>query len=204
MGESIASLVSTAVLTTTYQYLLSHCSRTGDADAIFVLLFTIAMISMTKIDENIKWLYLSGLSFSFAFLAKSWHAFAIVAIGGLYLLISGHIFKLRIRQWILFITATFLPISIWGIFRYTNDGLEFFRNMINHDLVDRTTTPLAGHSGGLLFYFNIVQNYYHYWLTLLFAMFIGYLILACRKSNKEEITYWLYFCGLLFLFYYLQ
>ncbi|MBP1744591.1 MAG: glycosyl transferase family protein [Firmicutes bacterium] len=185
----IASIVSASVLTTTATYILTHCARTGDADAVFVLLFTIAMISMAKIDDNIKWLYLAGFSFSMAFLAKSWHASAIVAAGGLYLLFSGTMFKLKLKQWAVFIAAAVAPIGIWGIFRYANDGIEFFKGMINYDLLARTATPLEGHTGNAWYYFESVLNYYHYWFIILFGVFIGCLILTSGKIDKERRNY---------------
>jgi 4-amino-4-deoxy-L-arabinose transferase-like glycosyltransferase len=91
----LASLISTSVLATTTQYILSHCARTGDADSIHVLFFTLAVVLASFSSKNIKWFYLSGLSFSLAFLNKSWHALSIPAIIGLYLLVNKMFLKIR-------------------------------------------------------------------------------------------------------------
>lgn len=182
-----ACIISTAVLATTSQYLLSHCARTGDADSVYILLFTIAMIAMTKIEKNINWIYLSGFSFSLAFLAKSWHAFTIVAIGGLYLLFSKYIFKLKLKQWLLFTTSSILPIGLWAIFRYAKDGTKFFTEMIKYDLLARSATPLEGHAGTALYYFDVIENYYSYWLIILFGVFIAFLTIS-NKNNEKKIS----------------
>lgn len=180
----LASLIAAAVITTTSQYIISHCARTGDADSIFVLFFTGSMLSMVLIEKNRKWLYLSGLLFSLAFLAKSWHAGAIACIGGIYLLLSGIVFKLKLKEWLFFLGSSVLPILIWAVARFTRDGWTFFDKMISYDLLSRTAVPLEGHEGGLDYYYETLKYYYKYWL-IIFALGFILFILFCRKDMKK-------------------
>ena len=57
-----------------------HFMRTADADALYVLFFTLAMLCMLNTDRNLKWYYGSAFFFGCAFLTKSFHAAAIPVI----------------------------------------------------------------------------------------------------------------------------
>lgn len=69
--------------------LSAHLARAGDADSLYLLFFTLAMLAMLSVKKNHKNVYLCGLMFSLAFLTKSWHAGMIMAIGGICLLANG-------------------------------------------------------------------------------------------------------------------
>lgn len=185
-----ASLITALVLATTNPFILVHCARTGDADSIFMLFFTTAILSMILSPRNIKWLYLAGLSFGFAFLAKSWHSLPIVAIIGLYLIISGELFKLKAKQWVIFLISSFLPIFIWGLLRYSQDGGRFLNGMIELDLLKRTGSPLEGHLGGPLYYLKELFKFCGVWIVLLLS-FVGYLGFNRRKIDKQGKDYYL-------------
>lgn len=122
----LTSLIATTVLTTTIPFITEHCARTGDADAIYVLFFTISVMSLILMERSIKWLYVFGLSFSAAFLSKSFHAGNIFFIGILYLIFSKNLFKLTLKQILALVLSASFPILIWAILRYSNDGIAFF------------------------------------------------------------------------------
>lgn len=186
----LASLISTITLATTMPFVLEHCARTGDADAVFALFFTIALSAMLLINENIKWIYVTGIAFSFAFLAKSWHAVNIILILGLYLILSKLIHKFKVRQILIFVLSGISPIFIWAFFRYQQDGLIFFKTMINYDLLARTSKTLEGHIGSMSFYIEKLQNSYFYWLLVLVGGILTVsLIIKSDKLNKEWFNY---------------
>lgn len=186
----LASLITTSVLTTTMPYIIEHCARTGDADAIFVLFFTLSIISMLMIEKSISFLYCTGIFFAFAFLAKSWHSISIIVIVGSYLILSGILFKLKFREFILFLFSVILPIFIWGIFRFTQDGLIFFKTMIDFDLLKRTSTILEGHIGSTSFYIERLQFGYFYWMLVLASSVVSLtLLLEPDTLNKKMINY---------------
>ena len=185
----LASLISASVLTTTYVYITSHCGRTGDPDALFVFLFTVAILSLILAEENIKWLYVAAIAFSLAFLTKSWHAVNIIAIGGFYLLLSGKLFKLKLKEWIGSILCVVIPILIWGLLRYRVDGINFFKTMIEYDLLERSSKAIEGHSGNVLYYFDIIKQYYFYWAVLLAGVFGAYLALYSTNNDKKRRNY---------------
>lgn len=163
----IASIVSSLVLVTCTQYIINHCARTGDADSLFVFLFTSAMISVFQLDKSVKWLYVSGLAFSFAFLTKSWHAGNIFIILSLYLFVTGMYKQLTAKNWTVFILSMLLPIFVWVTVRYQYDGLNFFKGMILYDLLHRSSAPIENHVGSVFYYVGILYQFSSLWIIIL-------------------------------------
>jgi 4-amino-4-deoxy-L-arabinose transferase and related glycosyltransferases of PMT family len=184
----LASAISALVLTTTFQYLTNHGARTGNPDSLYVFFFTASVLALLLSGKNDRWIYVSGLAFSLAFLTKSWHAFSIVAIMGLFLLFSNRSRSFRFRQWLLLVSCMFLPIIIWALIRYQFDGLTFFKDMVAYDLLKRSENTIEGHVGGKLFYFRIFSSYYIYWLSLLFGVILIYLDRAFSFKQYRQLA----------------
>lgn len=184
----LSSLIATVVLTTTVPFITEHCARTGDADSLYVLFFTTAIISLVLIEKSTKWIYSFGISFDLAFLTKSLHAGNIVLIGMLYLIVSKTLFRLKVKQIFVLILSSSIPIFIWGILRYFNDGVEFFKTMIEFDLMARTSRPLEGHIGGLFYYIEHLQWSYFYWNLVLVAVSMAYVFLVHRYVSDKKLV----------------
>ncbi|MBO4337355.1 MAG: glycosyltransferase family 39 protein [Lachnospiraceae bacterium] len=133
---------------------LAHMIRAGDADSLYVLLFSIAMLSMMRIRKNHNYLYICGLCFSFAFLTKSFHAMTIAIIGALFLILTGLLTKLRFKEWCIFICSCLLPAAAWAVLRYRIDGSEFFIRMWETDVMGRTTGELKNNISPFYYYFS--------------------------------------------------
>lgn len=174
----IASLISTLILATSTQFLVNHSSRTGDADALFVFLFTASMLSLFLGVKHKQWFYISGLAFSLAFLTKSWHAGNILIITGLYLIITGRYRLLSYKNWIILCSCIVLPILAWGMARFHYDGSIFFRNMIEYDLLKRSSTTIEGHIGTRFYYIEVVWRFSKFWVML----FLGLLSIYMYKN----------------------
>ncbi|EKQ51685.1 MULTISPECIES: glycosyltransferase family 39 protein [unclassified Clostridium] len=188
MNGRLASLISAIVLSTTIPFITEHCARTGDADSIYVFFFTIAMISLALIEKSEKWLYGFGFSFALAFLTKSLHAGNIMVIGIVYLIFSKTFFKLKIKQIILLILTCCSPILIWGILRYREDGIEFFKTIVKFDLVARSSTVLEGHIGGYCYYIEHLQWSYFYWNLIFVGTTMACIVLLYRYRYAEHKT----------------
>lgn len=181
----LASLISASVIATTAPYILSHGARTGDADSLYVLFFTTAVVSLAFIEKDIKWLYVSGLSFALAFLTKSWHALNILAVTGIYLLVGKAFLKISLKQWLLYIAASSLPIVLWGAARYSRDGFEFFKMMISFDLLSRSSKPLEGHIGGPNYYLLTLEYDYSHWGIILIGCFTACLFFYRNFPTRD-------------------
>lgn len=151
--------------------LSAHLARAGDADALYMLFFTLAMLAMFRVRENHKRLYACGLLFSLAFLTKSWHAGMIAVIGGLYLLLTREIFRLKAKEWGGFLGAIAAPLLLWFGWRYTRDGFDFLWQMIQVDLLARTGSGnYEGHLYPFSFYYDTVfgnADFIYRWLILI-------------------------------------
>lgn len=171
--------------------LYAHLARAGDADSLYLFFFTIAMLSMLYIPRNKKCLYICGLCFSLAFLTKSWHAGMIAVIGGLYLLITGEIRRIRLKEWGIFLGCILAPLFLWFGWRYQADGFDFLKQMIRVDLLARTGSEnFEGHSFPFLFYWEQVfgnGEYIYPWIVVICGAGIpaGLLIWRFRKEKRR-------------------
>lgn len=185
----LESLITLATFSITSHFYLDHMGRNGDADALFMLFFTLAMLCMLLIDKKVYSLYLCGLFFSLAFLTKSWHAFAIVAIGGLFLIFTGEIAKFKIKQWIIFILSFVTPIGAWAIARIIKDGPKFLIEMVEYDLLARSGSPLEGHTGTVWFYFDYILSNSKFLIIFMFIIILiglGFYH-SSYKSRKNDV-----------------
>ncbi len=148
-AESLLGVAFLAVNTTAFQ---AHMIRSGDADSLFVLLFTLAMFCMMRIPEKKYNLYLCGLFFALAFLTKSYHAGMIAAIGGLYLILTGMIKKFSVKNWMLFLLSILIPIGLWAVPRAMVDGSTFFLKMWETDVLGRTDGTLQNNIAPFSYY----------------------------------------------------
>ena len=186
----LASLLSTLTLATCTQFLINHSARTGDADSLFVLLFTTAILSLLLFKKRLLWLYISALIFALAFLTKSWHAGNIAIIIGLYLIFTKKYKILKWNNWTLFILCLLLPVLIWGGLRYQYDGIKFFKMMITYDLLQRSLTPIEGHLGGGIYYFNVLWRFFYLWLIFLCGIVFIFLYNGFFKQiNTQDRDY---------------
>src|SRR5574344_771740 len=134
---------------------INHCFRSGDADALFVIFFTLAMILLLE-SKNKRILFVFvGLCFSICFLLKSFHAFVIPLIVLIYLLLTKEITKYSFYHYLFIFILAFTPILIWGICRYQYDGWEFIGNMFT-DFFDRSTSGYEGHDFPIYYYLGTI------------------------------------------------
>lgn len=187
----LASLLTMAFLTANYFPFKAHLVRAGDADSLYLLLFTLAMLAMLKIRENQRWLYVCGFLFSLAFLTKSFHALMIAAAGGLFLLLTGELKRMKPKTWLLFLLSALLPILLWGALRFSYDGLTFFTNMFQTDVAGRTAAGgTEGHGFPFTFYLTSIFwnfDYIYGWQSLCLLIGCGFFLVR-HLSRKGGIS----------------
>ena len=167
----LTSLLVMAFLCANYFPFKAHLVRAGDADSLYLLFFTLAMLAMLSVKKNHKNVYLCGLMFSLAFLTKSWHAGMIMAIGGICLLANGEMLRFKKKEWGCFLLSVFVPLLLWFGWRFTKDGLFFLKNMIKVDLLARTgSANFEGHQFPFSFYYDMVfgaEGFIYRWQLLI-------------------------------------
>lgn len=137
----LVSLVALAFMVANTVYF----ERTSDADDLYWLLTTIAFFFMLNSQKDTRYLYGTAFFFGLAFLDKSYHSLLIPVICFLYVLLTGQLKRLKIKDYIILIGLGLLPIVPWGIARYSQDGFEFLQKTFTVDVVNRvndtTSTP---------------------------------------------------------------
>lgn len=182
--SKIASIMGILILSTNYLFITWHAGRTGDFDAGLTLLFTICMYFLFKIDKSIKNFYICGFVFSLAFLLKSYATLQIIAVVGLSLLLTGKLFKIKFKEYIIFILCSFTAVFTWMALRYKFDGIKFLKSMITYDLLARSTSTIEGHSGNIFYYLiYFIKNDYYF--AFFMAIIIGcYLVFNINKIKS--------------------
>jgi len=147
------------------QIYLSHFGRTADPDAPFIFFASVSLASMLLAEQKPVWAVLGGLGCSLAFLTKSWHALSILAVWGLWLLLTGKWLKLGWKTWIGVAASIVVPIGAWATARYARDGTTFLEAMVRYDLLNRTASVIESHGGSELFYFVSFFRFTFPWLA---------------------------------------
>lgn len=189
----MAALFCLAFLSANTTPFLAHMVRAGDADSLYVLLFTLAMLCMLKIGENQRKLYACGFLFALAFLTKSFHAGVIAVIGGLYLIFTGEIKRMKPVVWGKFLASAAFPIGIWGILRYMTDGTAFFEKMWYIDVLGRSGEGFGSNEAGFSYYFSYYLGKMSGGLQIYLLAFSAVLLcgmFAVVYWKKQEKTTW--------------
>lgn len=176
-----------------------HCFRTGDPDATFMM-FLFASFVCLWFSVRKGWLLaLSAFFMGLAFLAKSFH----LGPHGILALAFVIFYRKRYswRDYLLAVVSGAIPVLIWAGFRFHADGLEFFRAMVNLDLLGRMNeTRLEG--TGLPWY-KYILTINHYLLYIPLAVLAAAVVSGfyfrgkkCFSSTQYALGKWTMFCFL--------
>lgn len=168
--------------------LFIHCARTGDADSLYILFYTTAVVMFCNYyRKGDAGLYFSCLFFSLAFLTKSWHAGCIGILILTYLIVSKKIFRFTIVNWMLCVVSAFGPIILWAVARMAKDGMAFFKGMLEYDLLKRSSVALEGHVGGRDYYIKYLLNSKSFLILAILAAFAVPLLLDKEKKDIVSV-----------------
>lgn len=188
----LPALFSLALLCANMTPFIAHMVRAGDADSLYVLLFSLAMICMLQIRDDHRKLYLCGFLFALAFLTKSFHAGLIAVIGGLYLLLTGLFKKVRLKEYVFFILSFGAPIGLWVISRLCTDGTAFLKEMWLTDVLGRSQSGFGSNEAGFSYYFSYylgnMSGKVPVYRVVLCLLLVSCLILAVMSFVQKHRT----------------
>lgn len=188
----LPALFSLALLCANTTPFIAHMVRAGDADSLYVLLFSLAMICMLQIRDDHRKLYLCGFLFALAFLTKSFHAGLIAVIGGLYLLLTGLFKKVRLKEYVIFILSFGAPIGLWVIARLCTDGTAFLKEMWLTDVLGRSQSGFGSNEAGFSYYFSYylgnMSGKVPVYRIVLGLLLVSCLILAVMSFVQKQRT----------------
>lgn len=178
-----------------------HLFLSGDPDAIFFLFYFLCAIFLYKgfVDNDIFFIF-SGIFFSLAFLTKASHVITIAIV-----IFFSSIFlrkekKFNLKGMSLFFIAGLIPTLIWVILRFNFDGVTFFKNMIEIDILNRTSSALEGHNHELSFYFTVTFSKLKIFLCLAFIFGILFNLIYIYKIKQNGLKLSYKFKAFIFIF----
>lgn len=187
---ALFSLMLLAAHTTPF---IAHMVRAGDADSLYVLLFSLAMLCMLQIRENHQKLYWCGFFFALAFLTKSFHAGVIVAIGGLYLLLTGELKRIKLWEYLKFFASFVIPLGLWVLGRICVDGTAFLKEMWLTDVLGRSQSGFGSNEAGFSYYFsyfigNMTKSIPVYRVALVLLLLASCILLIVKVADAKKQT----------------
>jgi 4-amino-4-deoxy-L-arabinose transferase-like glycosyltransferase len=161
----LTGVLSAFVLATCFGFLSVHSGRTANPDALMTLFFLLIVIVLdASRDAPGRRIWLGPL-LAGVFLLKG------MAILMPLLLIAVVEWRRQMpagHRWRPLVTGAAIgavPIAAWAIARWQVDGWLFFERVIFQDLVTLSTSVMDGHSGGPLFYLNILVKHHYDWMV---------------------------------------
>jgi outer membrane protein assembly factor BamB len=172
--------------------------------AFFVLASIYFFISSDKIGKTNRYAALSGVFFGLALMTKQVEALLIPLILFAYLLVTKKSIRfLFTKHFTLFWGIALLVFAPWLIYMNISFGSDFWQSYFMYGAVTRTVSPIEGHVGGYLFYFNyLVYNENPLWVILLpFAAGLCAFNSVIKRSKGDTlILAWMSIVLLVFTF----
>lgn len=130
-----AAVVTGIVFASGSDMFFFHMARSADADALYLLLFTGAMLCLYLSERKPWFLTGTGILLSLAFMAKSLH----MAVGGVILIcyLPRIWKKVQWKHLLTAIAGLGIPTGIWAVVRFCNDGFTFFMGMMQQEVTSR-------------------------------------------------------------------
>lgn len=176
-------------------YFFAHFGRTGDADAIYGLFYILSLLCLYEYgtsDEQVNRLYLSAFFAAMAFLTKSFHAMILYLILVIYVLALSRKKQLKWQTVLTAMICAFLPIALWGAWRYSFDGMTFLGSMFSTDVTERVSRSKKNP----VEYARWLGTIVFYWMPRMYVAILGssmFVLLKERKlpnRQKNAMLFW--------------
>jgi 4-amino-4-deoxy-L-arabinose transferase-like glycosyltransferase len=140
-----------------------------DVPFIFFMISSVYFFVLTEKTPKTYYVISSGLFFGLAILTKQGLALLIPIVVFLYLVVSKRSVRFFFtKRFTLFWGTGLAVLSPWLIYMSIRFGSVFWQWYFMYSDVMRTVSPLEGHSGGFLYYFNVlVTREPRIWVVLL-------------------------------------
>ena len=182
--DAATGTLAALVLTTCYGFLYVHSGREADTDAIFVLLFLVAAVTLWSAVEHPWRRVWLGPILAAVFLLRG---MAVVMPLTFVAIAEVTMPRSKRTRWIPLAAAAtaFVALTVpWAIARWQVDRWTFFGQLFLQDFIARTTSPLDEHQGSVLFYLHQLQKNHYEWLV---AAFVASLCLPWRSMRARSV-----------------
>ncbi|MDR2888586.1 MAG: glycosyltransferase family 39 protein, partial [Lachnospiraceae bacterium] len=176
------------------EMLFFHMARSGDADAVYMLFICAGIIGLyyafprpamgRSAGIGYFTIFLVGLCFAMAFMAKTLHAVLLLIIGLVYILLKC---RSTLKQWSLILLsglAGCFPIVIWAICRYRFDRFKFIGGMFWKEVGGRLVGEKKDYLSYLVYYLTDEAVLFMLGFVLVALLSIG---LVKRAKSRHSI-----------------
>jgi outer membrane protein assembly factor BamB len=184
-------LLSVLVLGTFWTFFQFASRAMTDGPLLFFMLASIYFSLNAEEKHSVRLGALSGAFFGLALITKQFEAILIPLILAVYYLVTNRSIRFLITKrftafWVV-AAAFFLPWVGYMAFRFS----DFMMWFLDYNNVSRFTTPIEGHEGGSLFYFQFLFTT-EFWAYLLpFAGVVCIYQVAFKRSKPNLLlTLW--------------
>jgi hypothetical protein len=141
-----------------------------DVPLVFFIMASIYFFILNEKTGNTKrYTALGGLFFGLAFMTKHVAALLVPLILFTYFVATGRgirfLFTKRFKR---FWLVAFLVVAPWIVYMVLRFGPDFWQSFLGYSVVSRAITPIEGHVGGYMFYFDFLfKKETWFWVILL-------------------------------------
>jgi outer membrane protein assembly factor BamB len=188
--NSTVGLTSALVLGTfTTYYLFARHAMTDATFVFFIVASFYFFVLSEKTEKPSRYAVLSGLFFGLALLTKQVEALLIPLIVFSYLLVTRRSVRFVFsRRFTVFWGVGLLILVPWLVYMFLSFGSNFWLWFVVYCGFTRTISPIEGHSGNLLFYFNYLANNERLWSILLpFAAGLCVFNVAVKRLKADTL-----------------
>ncbi len=182
-------LLSVLVLSTFFTFFAFARHAMLDVPLVFFMVTSIFFFVLSEAQQNSSYVILGGLFFGLALMTKQTTALLIPLILGPYLILTRRTIKIpSIKKLALFLGVGILVITPWLIYMVLQFGSEFWYVFLIYNNLLRSTTPLEGHAGDILFYFsNLLTRENTLWIAILPFAAAFSLFKSVRERSSRDI-----------------
>ena len=168
-GPATAALAA-LVLATTYPFLYVHAGRSGNTDALLALVVTLVFVTLWRARTDTRAAVWLGPLAATALMLKGPGALGFVVPMLVADVAARWRSRLFDRAWAgRLITGGVLgalPVVAWAVARWQVDGWTFLGRLVAHDILNRASTGIEGHTEPLHYYVLVLLRHHYDWLTV--------------------------------------
>ncbi len=175
--------------TFTLFYMFARHAMTDGSFVFFLTASFYFFILSEKTEKTNRYVILSGLFFGLALLTKQVEALLIPLILFSYLIVTSKSIRfLFAKRFTVFWGVGLLLLAPWIGYMFIIFGSNFWNWFVVYSGFTRTMSPIEGHAGGYLFYFNYLFSKETLWAILLpFAAGLCAFNLVLKRSKADTL-----------------